>query len=62
MPKPVVPAQDLTGWIAALQTLSEDRDFYAAESAAERAVAVRFIASIDPWQIEKYLDANPAGA
>jgi len=62
MPKPVVPAQDLTGWIAALQTLSEDRDFYAAESATERAVAVRFIASIDPWQIEKYLDANPAGA
>jgi glycosyltransferase involved in cell wall biosynthesis len=55
MPKPVIPEQDLSGWIDALQRLSEDRDFYESESARARTAAERFVMSIDPWQIEGYL-------
>jgi len=55
MPKPVIPTQDLSGWIDALRFLSEDRAFYEAESARERAAAEKFVASVDPWQIETYL-------
>ena len=62
MPKPVVPEQDLSGWMGALQSISEGSDLYAAESAAERTAALRFVASIDPWRIESYLNANSAGA
>jgi glycosyltransferase involved in cell wall biosynthesis len=62
MPKPVIAAQDLSGWIAALQSLTEDREFYRAESASGRAAALGFVASVDPWAIESYLHANPVGA
>jgi hypothetical protein len=62
MPKPVVPAQDIGGWAGALTSLTEQRETYEAESAKERSAAMRFVASIDPWRIETYLDANPTGA
>jgi glycosyltransferase involved in cell wall biosynthesis len=62
MPKPVVPAQDLSGWSTALHYVSTDRAVYEAESATARTAALRFVASIDPRQMETYLDANPAGA
>jgi glycosyltransferase involved in cell wall biosynthesis len=55
MPKPVIPAQDLSGWVDTLRSLSEDRTFYEAESARERAAAEKFVTSVDPWQIETYL-------
>lgn len=55
MPKPVIPEQDLSGWIDALRRLSADRDFFESESALARAAAERFVTTIDPWRIENYL-------
>ena len=62
MPKPVIPAQDLEPWIAALQTLTTDADAYAAESARSREHATNFVSQLDAADFARLLDRLSAQA
>jgi hypothetical protein len=69
MPRPVVPPNDAAPWIAALRELLSDREAYHGESAASRAAAERFLATLDAADMERYLtclkqrsEAGPAHA
>lgn len=55
MPRPVVPPQDPTPWLEAVESLAGDEEAYRRESEASRAAAERFVASVDPSALERYL-------
>jgi len=59
MPKPVMPANDVAPWVAAIEELLGDRAAYERESAASRAAAVEFVAGLDAAEMERYLTALP---
>ena len=56
MPKPVIPAQDLAPWIAALQILTTDSAAYAEESARSRQRATNFVSQLDAADFARLLD------
>jgi len=62
MPRPVVPENDAGPWVAAVEELLFDRDACGKESAASRAAAMRFVATLDPGHMERYLGALAPGA
>src|SRR5262249_27849657 len=55
MPKPVVQANDVAPWVAAIQELLGDRDVYERESETSRAAAEAFVRSLDAGEMERYL-------
>jgi glycosyltransferase involved in cell wall biosynthesis len=55
MPKPVVPENDAAPWVAAIEELLTDREAYRRESEASRAVAERFVSSLDAGDLERFL-------
>jgi glycosyltransferase involved in cell wall biosynthesis len=55
MPKPVVPRNDASPWVAAVSELLTDPAAYACESAASREAAGRFVAGLDAGRMERYL-------
>jgi glycosyltransferase involved in cell wall biosynthesis len=55
MPKPVVQANDVAPWVAAIGELLHDRGAYERESAASRAAAEEFVRSLDAAEMERYL-------
>jgi len=57
MPKPVVPANDASAWVAAVETLTSDREAYEKESQASRETAGAFVAGLDAGAMERYLAA-----
>jgi glycosyltransferase involved in cell wall biosynthesis len=61
LPRAVLPEQDLTAWVAALEALSSNRDLYQRESAAAREAAAKFAASIRSSQLEEFLAALAPG-
>jgi glycosyltransferase involved in cell wall biosynthesis len=54
-PRPVLPPQDLTPWLAALRGLLDDDDHYARLAAQGRAAAGAFVAGLDAGAFERYL-------
>jgi glycosyltransferase involved in cell wall biosynthesis len=65
MPKPVIPANDVAPWVAAIEELTGDRAVYEKESEASRRAAGEFVASLDAGELERYLGglhAAPAKA
>jgi len=61
MPKPVVPDNDVGPWLQALEELLTVRTAYADESAVSRQAALRFVASLDAAEMERYLLALSPG-
>jgi glycosyltransferase involved in cell wall biosynthesis len=55
MPKPVVQANDVAPWVAAIEELLGDREAYERESEASRAAAETFVRSLDAGEMERYL-------
>jgi glycosyltransferase involved in cell wall biosynthesis len=55
MPKPVVQANDVAPWVAAIEELLGDREAYERESEASRAAAETFVRSLDAGELERYL-------
>jgi glycosyltransferase involved in cell wall biosynthesis len=55
MPKPVVPSNDVTPWLAAIGELTGDRAAYERESEVSRAAAARFVSGLDAAAMERYL-------
>ena len=55
LPRAVLPEQELTPWVAALDTLLSDRDLYERESEAARGAAMKFVAALNPSQLEDFL-------
>jgi glycosyltransferase involved in cell wall biosynthesis len=55
MPKPVVPENDVTPWIAAIATLLTSRAEYEREAQASRAAAERFVSGLDSGAMIAYL-------
>jgi len=65
LPIPVVPEQDLTSWIAALERLLADRSYYEERSRAVRAKAAARVAALDCSPFERFLQRlqqDPTGA
>ncbi len=62
MPKPVVQANDIAPWVAAIEELLGDRAAYECESAASRAAAERFVSALDAADLERYLGGLRPGA
>ena len=58
MPKPVIPEQDLEPWIAAVSTLTTDRDAYAQEAQSSRARAIQFVSALDAAELGRLLTPN----
>jgi glycosyltransferase involved in cell wall biosynthesis len=61
LPRAVLPEQNRTPWITALEALLSDRDLYERESAAAREAAMQFIATVRPSQVENFLNALTPG-
>ena len=55
MPRPVIPPQDPRPWLEAIERLAGDPAEYHRESEASRQAAARFVASVDPGAMERYL-------
>lgn len=55
MPKPVVPDNDPAPWVAAIEELLTDIAAYRLESEASRVVAEKFVAGLDPGDMERFL-------
>jgi len=55
MPRPVVPDNDATPWVRAIEELLADRAAYERESATSRAAARAFAAAIDGAALERFL-------
>lgn len=63
MPKPVVPENDSTPWVRAIDELLTDPERYQRESDASRAAAERFVGALDAGEMERFLLAlRPAAA
>ncbi len=63
MPRAVLPEQDLTPWMEAVQKLTSDRASWRDESDRSRAAALEFVASIDAGALERFLlDLRPVTA
>ena len=54
MPKPVVPDNDATPWVTAIEELLTDADTYRRESEASRTVAERFVSGLDAGDLERF--------
>ncbi|MFF4339986.1 glycosyltransferase family 4 protein [Kitasatospora sp. NPDC001540] len=62
-PEPVVPAQELGPWLAALDALLDDPAHYARQSATSRSAALAFVDGLDPGAFERCLaEPLPPGA
>jgi glycosyltransferase involved in cell wall biosynthesis len=55
MPKPLVPDNDAAPWVAAIEELLTDGAAYRRESEGSRAVAERFVSSLDAGEMERFL-------
>jgi hypothetical protein len=55
MPRPVTPENDPGPWVEAVSRLLSDRAVYERESAASRAAAHAFVASVDADALERFL-------
>lgn len=55
MPRPVIPEQDLRPWVAALDSLLNNRAVHEAESERSRAAALRFVSGLHAGDFEKLL-------
>ena len=55
MPKPVVPDNDATPWVAAIEELLTDGARYRRESETSRAVAERFVSGLDAGDLARFL-------
>lgn len=55
MPRPVVPENDATAWVAGVRELLTDRGAYQRESAASREAAGRFVSGLDAGDLERLL-------
>jgi glycosyltransferase involved in cell wall biosynthesis len=55
LPKAIIPENDATPWVNAIEELVSDRDAYGRASAAARAAALEFVASLDAGDMEAYL-------
>jgi glycosyltransferase involved in cell wall biosynthesis len=66
LPRPVVPANDIGPWEAALRVLLDNREAYRKESDASRAAAHAFVGGLDASRLEHLLatlhPARPAAA
>jgi glycosyltransferase involved in cell wall biosynthesis len=62
MPRPVVPANDVPPWVAAIEELLGDREAYEKESGASRSAAEAFVGGLDAAEMERYLVALQPGA
>ena len=61
LPRAVLPEQDLSAWVAALETLVSDRDLYERESAMAREAALKFVSALRSSQFEEFLLALEPG-
>jgi len=62
MPVPVIPAQDIEPWAAALEELMEDRALYRRESDAAYKAAMDFVPGVEASRFEQFLEQlRPAG-
>ena len=62
MPRAIIPEQDLTPWISAIEILAGDERVYRQESEASRAVAHEFVSTVHPGALEQLLvRLKPAG-
>jgi glycosyltransferase involved in cell wall biosynthesis len=62
MPRPVVPSNDPSPWVAAIRQLLTGPAAYLAESARSRSAAERFVARLDAGALERYLQRlHPRG-
>jgi glycosyltransferase involved in cell wall biosynthesis len=61
MPRPVVPGNDASPWVAAVTELLTDRGAYQRESAASREAAGRFVSGLDAGDLERLLKSIKAG-
>lgn len=61
LPTPVVPDQELTPWLAALDELLSNRASYEDLSAASRQAALAFVATVDVAHFENHLEKLSEG-
>jgi glycosyltransferase involved in cell wall biosynthesis len=47
MPRPVIPQQDMAPWVAAIESITSNREVYESEAERSRAVALEFVAKLD---------------
>ncbi len=62
MPKPVVEENDPAPWVAAIEELLTGRAAYEREAEASRQAALRFTATLDAGDMERYLATLRPGA
>jgi glycosyltransferase involved in cell wall biosynthesis len=55
MPRAIVPEQDLTRWVAALETMLNDEAAYWSEAERSRQAALAFVSGLDASDFERYL-------
>ena len=58
--KPVVPQQDVSGWVKALNDVITDRALYERLSLASREAALSFVDNLGPHHFEHYLEGLAA--
>ena len=61
LPQPVLPAQDIAPWTAAVHSLTSDRALYQRASESSRQAALQFVAGLWPRRLEQFLEALPPG-
>ena len=59
--KPVVPEQDVSMWVKALNDVITDRALYERLSLASREAALSFVGNLGPHHFEQYLEGLAAG-
>jgi glycosyltransferase involved in cell wall biosynthesis len=62
MPRPVVPENDPSPWVDALEELLGDHAAWQRESAASRAATQAFVSALDAGEMERFLLRLAAGA
>jgi glycosyltransferase involved in cell wall biosynthesis len=59
--QPVVPEQDVSMWLKALNDVITDRALYERLSLASREAALSFVGNLGPHHFEQYLEGLAAG-
>jgi glycosyltransferase involved in cell wall biosynthesis len=55
MPRPVIPEQSIAPWMAAVESITGNRDVCEAEAERSRSVALEFVSRLDAADFEKLL-------
>jgi glycosyltransferase involved in cell wall biosynthesis len=55
MPRPILPAQSVEPWIAAIQELCANRERYEQEVKTQKQAAEAFVAQLDRFKLERFL-------